>query len=176
MVWPHETCRSALPENLENCAPTGIALGDVIDIPLAVAFQADTPVLYYWFNVALVMGESLVTAVEGVRDIQFGVMWAQSAESTLLDGPCYDRTMVASLLTREERWRLRDLMCRAVVKLCAYCRPRTVTMSTAETWLPDNALQKFLEMESAMNQAGWSTRRRYRDAKGHNHWHFVSQT
>lgn len=166
-----------LPESIKPTYLVPLALGDAVEIPFAVEFvspQPNAPVeRYYWLQVAFVLGDSLVSHAEGVRDIQFGVIWAREAAASITDGPSFDRTFLWSILSRQERLNLRELICQAVHWLLDRCQPETVTMSTVETGLPDKALQKFKEIAAACETAGWNCKTSYHDGDDRAHWHFM---
>ena len=175
-MQPDGPLATALPDAVHAEDLVRTATADVADIPLALESDPCSPnreeIRQYFMNVALVLGDSLIAGIDGVRDLQFGVMW-RHPNATLMDGPSFDRRFAAAHLTQAERAALMDRICEAVTLLLKACEPPLVTMSTWETDLPANARAKFERIAQACAAAGWRTADAYRDTDGRDHWVFV---
>lgn len=165
----------ALPDAVYPDDVERTATADVVDIPLALEFDPAAPerdpIRQYVMNVALVLGDSLAADAEGVRDLQFGVMWCRPG-GTIMDGPSFDRNFVVANLATAERAALVDRICEAVQRLLQACEPPLVTMSTWETHLPDAARVKFERIAQTCAAAGWQVADAHRDDAGRHHWVF----
>jgi hypothetical protein len=169
----------ALPDAVSPDDVERTATADVVDIPLALEFDPAAPerdpIRQYVMNVALVLGDSLAADAEGVRDLQFGVMWCRPG-GTIMDGPSFDRNFVAGNLSNAQRAALVDRICEAVHLLLRACEPPLVTMSTWQTHLPAAARVKFERIAQACAAAGWQVADAHRDDSGRDHWVFRTGT
>lgn len=165
----------ALPDAVAPDDLVAWGTADVVDIPLAIESDPSAPsrgpIRHYFMNVALVLGDSLVADTEGVRDLQFGIMWCRP-NAMLVEGPSFDRGFVAANLTQAERAALMERICEAVRLLLRTCEPPLVTMSTWEKGLPARACAKFERIARACEAAGWQVADTHRDTDGRDHWVF----
>lgn len=166
-----------LPESVSDLEIQDLGLCYSLDIPLAVGMDlhqgAPRPVRYFWLQVALVLGDSLVSTAEGVHDLQFGVIWRHVANESIIDGPSFDRAFVARVLNRTERAKLRGLIEEAAGRLLRTCEPEILTMSTVESDLPERALRKFEDLARICQANGWRQSWSRRGHDGRDHWYFV---
>jgi len=167
----------SIPSSVSDLDIKDLGLCYSADIPLAVELdlnqETPKPVRYFWFQVCLVLGDSLVSTAEGVHDLQFGVIWRHVRNESITDGPSFDRAFVARLLNRNERAQLRGLIDEAAGRLLRTCEPQIVTMSTVESDLPDRALRKFEDLARICQANGWRQTWSRRGGDGRDHWYFV---
>jgi hypothetical protein len=125
-----------------------------------------------FMSAVLFPGSELVEEHEGVFDLRFGIRIISLEYAWKASGLFFEQDKTRRVMAAEDRKQVLSLLVRAIRLLVETERPRIITMSTFDAELPEQALVKYLEIQTCLHICGYVTVDTYKSDDGRHRWIF----